>query len=227
VITFNTISLEERHFDLYFTSEAFLTLLGPIIENYEQETGGVLVGSVGRKWIENKNRPIIVINSVFPSVTAKSTTDEWEPDEEAIKRIHGFVKSFSLEILGEYHSHPNEPAEVTEDDEEYIYESYQDLMKMANEIIVDNEGNTLVWIEVVIRIKRVKYKGRRKRQPKSKWWTPIESGKLRGKITINSKEGFDITIGAHAFFKSKDKNDDELLHMEIPIYSEVCSSHEA
>ena len=215
------IILHDDHMDIYFTSGAFLTLLGSIIENYYKETGGVLIGSVNRKWIEGENRPVIVVNSVFPSVTAKTKNDEWVPNIAAMNRLQKFAKSFSLEILGEYHSHPNDTAEITDEDEDYIYESIPEKMKLADEIIVDSDGNELVWIEIIVRVKKEEYKAKRKQE--SKWWTPSESCKLRGKIIVDDKSGFDITIGAYAYFKDKDNEYDSF---EIPVYSEVCSSHE-
>lgn len=214
--------IKDEHFDIYFTSGAFLTLLGSVIENYYSETGGVLVGSVGRKWIEGENRPIIIINSVFPSVTARATNSEWEPNIAALKRVYGVVKSFSLEVLGEYHSHPNDTAEITDDDEEYILESIPEKSKLTKERIVDEENRELVWIEVVIRVKKEEYKT--KRNHESKWWTPADSCKLRGKIIVDEQVGFDITLGAYAYFKKE--GEEELDSFEIPVYSEVCSSHE-
>ncbi|NHJ48986.1 MAG: hypothetical protein FK733_14465 [Asgard group archaeon] len=212
------IILNDDYWDVYITSDAFLSLLGPVIENYYEETGGIIVGSIGRRWIDGENRPAIVITSIFPSVTARITSGEWEPNLAAQKRLQGFAESFNLKILGEYHSHPDDTAELSDEDEEYIRESWKELQKTSSDQIVDEEGKTFGWLELILRVKKEEYK--KKRVSESKWWTPNESNKIRGKISIGEKFGFDITIGAFVYIPEDDD------FYELPIFSEICSSYE-
>ncbi|NHK30974.1 MAG: hypothetical protein FK730_06450 [Asgard group archaeon] len=216
--TISQTTLKDDSFDVYLTSGAFLTLLGSIIENYKKETGGIIIGSTGRRWIGGENRTLIIINSIFPSVTARSKRSVWKPNSKALERLEGFVQSFNLDILGEYHSHPNDTAELSDEDEEYIRDSFEKRLKMAEEKIIDEHNNTLGWIELIVRVTRVTYDKAKKEE--AKWWTPSNSNKLRGKIIIG-KTGFDVTIGAWAYFSEIDE------FQELPVYSEVCSSYES
>ncbi len=203
---------------MYITSEAFLSLLGPVIEDYRKEIGGIIIGSISRRWIEGENRPAIVITNIFPNVTAKRKGGEWEPNLAAQKRMQGFLQAFNLQILGEYHSHPDDTAELSDEDEDYIRDSWKVLIDSSKEKITDEKNNLLGWLEILVRVKKETFS--KKRSKESKWWTPAESNKIRGKITISEKDGFDVTIGAYVFIPEKDE------FFEVPIYSEICSSFE-
>ncbi len=114
------IVLGDGCWDIYLSAAAHLTLLGPIIENYRKETGGIILGSISREWIDGTQRPIIRIESVIPSLTAESTNKSWRLKPASYNRMIGFAKGHNLEILGEYHSHPNGDLELSKADREYI-----------------------------------------------------------------------------------------------------------
>ncbi len=117
--------IETGNWNVYLTSSAFLTLIGSAIENYENEVGGILVGSISYEWLRGKNKPVIKIHSCFPSVTAKGSEDTWLPNEDAFNRVKDFTKAYSLDVLGEYHSHTRGEAELSEDDIQYIIHIYE------------------------------------------------------------------------------------------------------
>lgn len=155
---------------------------------------------------------------MFPNITAKRKEGEWEPNIAAQKRMQGFLQAFNLQILGEYHSHPEDTAELSDEDEQYIKDSWKVLSKISEEKIIDENNLTLGWLEILIRVKKENY--RKIREIGNNWWTPAESNKLRGKITTNKNEGFDITLGAFVYMPEKEE------FFEVPIYSEICSSFE-
>ena len=224
----STTFLDPEYWDVYVSSSALLSILGPIIENYNKETGGILIGSLGREWIEGENRPIIKVHSAFPSITAKATGSKWEPNVPAFKRMKGFAKAYSLEILGEYHSHPNGLAELSEGDEDYIIERHAKKMDATKSyILLDNEDDEiendyLSWVEIIIKIVKKSYANTQK--PSGKFWVPSNSNKLRGTIKIGNKQGFDITIAASAYMANPD--DEEGYFEEIGVFTEISSSYE-
>lgn len=132
--------------------------------------------------------------------------------------MQGFLQAFNLQILGEYHSHPDDTAELSDEDEEYIRDIWKALVNSSEEKITDEKNNLLGWLEILVRVKKETFS--KKRPKESKWWTPAESNKIRGKITVGEKDGFDVTIGAYVFIPEKDE------FFEVPIYSEICSSFE-
>ena len=50
----------------------------------------------------------------------------------------GFAKGHNLEILGEYHSHPNGGVESSDGDREYIRMQHENKMAMTSDYIVDD-----------------------------------------------------------------------------------------
>jgi len=220
--------LDLEYLDLYVTSSALLSTLGPIIENYQKETGGILIGSLAREWIEGENRPIVKVHSAFPSITAKATGRQWEPNIPAIKRLKGYAKAYSLEILGEYHSHPRGVAQLSEDDKAYIYERHAKKMAATKAYILlknyddDLEEVFLSWIELVVKVVKKSYSNVQK--PSGEFWVPNNSNKLRATIKLGNKQGFDITLAAFAFLAHPDHEEGNF--EEIAVYTEISSSYE-
>ncbi|MCF2144673.1 MAG: Mov34/MPN/PAD-1 family protein [Candidatus Heimdallarchaeota archaeon] len=221
--------LDSNFLDVYISSSALLSILGPIIENYQKETGGILIGSLDREWIDGKNRPIVKVHSAFPSITAKATGRMWEPNIPAIKRLKGFARAYSLEILGEYHSHPRGPPELSDDDKAYIYERHAKKMAATKAYILlanydpDLEGELfLSWIELVVKVVKKGYANTQK--PSGEFWSPNNSNKLRAIIKLGDKQGFDVTLAAYAFLANPDTEDNYF--DEIGVYTEISSSYE-
>ncbi|MEA2071198.1 MAG: Mov34/MPN/PAD-1 family protein [Asgard group archaeon] len=208
--------LKDEDMNLYFTAEAFLSLLGPIMENYPKETGGLLVGTIEKKWIDGKYQPTITINTVFPSLSARSRKGSWKRNEKKVQMMEGFVKSFNLLILGEYHSHPNGDAELSDDDEEYIEDQAEDLE--FQEKIIDEKFNKVSWIEIIVSLE--KKKTERNQIHDSSWETESEGCKLQGKVLISTEEYFKIIISAWAYISNEEE------FYELPVFTEISSSFE-
>ncbi|MBD3190883.1 MAG: hypothetical protein GF308_09580 [Candidatus Heimdallarchaeota archaeon] len=208
--------LKDEDWNLFLSAGAFLTLVGSIVENYPREAGGLLVGTIGKDWIDGKYQPTITVTTVFPSITAKSKRNSWERRIENIERVEGVVRAFEMQILGEYHSHPEGSAELTEEDEDYIEDQCDD--RIYREFIIDEELSHISWIEIVGRISKKDYQ--REKGEESFWQTTPGGCKLRGTVQIGTDYGFDITLSSWAYFKSKEE------YYELPVYSEISSSYE-
>ena len=232
----NITLLKSDYFDVYLNSSALMSLLGPIVENYTSETGGLLIGNLGRAWINGNNRPIIIIQGAFPSMQAKTSSKSWSLHPAAYKRMKGFALAHSVEILGEYHSHPRGSPSLSPDDEAYIRSRFQKKMATSNTYIVyddkepilnddgeEEEGNFfLTWIELVIGIKKKPYQ--QVHSLSSGYRTPNGSSQLNGLIKIGEKHGFGLSIGAWGFIASPDTNHN--FFIEMPVYTEISSSFE-
>ena len=215
--------LEDEFWDVYLTSSSFLSLLGPVIENYRKETGGVLVGSISREWISGYNRPVIKIHSVFPSITANASSKEWNPNNAALNRIKGYVSAFSLEILGEYHSHPNGGVELSEGDKEYIEAKHRTRMSITSDFLIDEEDYYLTWLELVISVKKKTYQ--REQKPTTNFSSingQNNCPKIKGIIKIGEKQGFEITIAAWGYFVNPEDEEDQWCGLGV--FSEICNS---
>lgn len=127
--------LEEDDLRIYIKSEALLSILAPIIENYTKETGGLLVGEIERQWIDGCKENTITIKSAYPSITAKSDSKEWIPvNIEVQKRAIKVASSLSLFVLGGYHSHIDSEPTLSEDDKEFIIDQQDlQLFKMSQD----------------------------------------------------------------------------------------------
>jgi len=196
---------------LFIKADALLSLLAPIIENEEYETGGLIAGEIEKQGIDAKHQYTITIRSAYPSVTAEGTPNEWIPvDKEAQERARAVASSISLKILGGFHSHPESEAELSPDDKKYIKaEDGLDLFLV--------EGLQCSWLEVIVGIFRKEYV--RERRESSSWWTPTNSYKICGSLSVGKDYGYRITISAFIFTKPDQFE-------EIPVYLENCTSFE-
>ena len=109
-----------------------------------------------------------------------------------LRAFNSIVVIPGLHIVGEYHSHPDEPAELSEDDMDYITDKFDDIYRRG-ELLLENQR----WLEIVLRIVKREYK----HPIRQEWSYSDYSRKARCVVRIPPKRGFDVTIGAFWIYK--------------------------
>ena len=101
-----------------------------------------------------------------------------------------------LNVVGKYHSRPDEPAELSKDDISYISSRSNDIYK--------NEGLLLEsqrWLEIVLRISKKDYV----HQVNSSWPYSDYVRKARCVVRIPANKDPDFTFGAFWIYQDKNK----------------------
>lgn len=212
------MNFDENDFKIYIKANALLSLIAPIVEDYSKEVGGFIVGNIENQWIQSFNSPILTIQSVYPSVTAKTNSNEWKPKPAALKRARTVAKTMSLTVLGGYHSHPvgkdiGVTADLSPGDRDFI----KNETDCKTNCILD--GDTLSWLEIVVRIDKKEHAGYKSKI--SKWFYKDGGKKVSANIYLNNKDNYYITIGAHGFLRKSRVQFDE-----FPVYLENMVSWE-
>lgn len=87
---------------IWLSETAFLSMVSSAVEAFDNETLGVLLGLHDIRW-----RRIIVQYAVVYQ-TAKRARDSVNVDPKRAQRLNKFLeKVTSLEVIGDFHSHPN------------------------------------------------------------------------------------------------------------------------
>lgn len=166
-------------------------LLGMVMaamEVYSRETTGLLVGRIGKRFIRGRLTECVVLEEAYPLQTAKRMFSfVMIGNLKAFERARKTAGAYGFSILGEFHSHPESYPFLTKGDRKYIME--QVMSGRRNELrLVGNR-----WLEVVIGIKKKKYK----RVKKTGWYPSdplIRIGQVKGILRTEPKVGFEVNI---------------------------------
>lgn len=172
-----------------------MNLVASAIEVYPRETTGLLIGKITKRRIQKKNPNMAILQAAYPIQTAGRKTTEVDPirDKGAFLRaFEGIVAIPGFHIVGEYHSHPDESAELSDDDIDYIADRIDDIYRHGDLLLEPSR-----WLEIVIRIVNRAYA---KRIDPS-WSFSDYNRKARCVVRIPSERGFDITFGAFWIYR--------------------------
>ncbi len=114
-------------------------------------------------------------------------------------------------VAGEYHSHPKESAELSDDDIKYIEKRLDDIYEQGD-FLLDKPR----WLEVVLGITKRDYAG----LVDPEWSYSDFAHKARCLIKIPPRKGFEITFGAFWIYKE----DKRIVKKETDIYIPWTSS---
>ncbi len=117
-----------------FVSESCLAVLvTSCLETPDKETGGFLVGREEKRFIKGARVKCLTLNVAYPVQTRKSGRSYWQPGNlRAYNRIVDSVRSMGFDIVGEFHSHIEDVAELSEEDTNFIEAELKDFEKKAS-----------------------------------------------------------------------------------------------
>lgn len=157
---------------------------------------------------------MVILQTAYPIQTASRKFTEVDP----LKNKRAFLRAFNsivvipgLNILGEYHSHPDEPAELSGDDLSYISNRLDDIYK-NEELLLESPR----WLEIVLRVSKKDYTN----QIDPSWSYLDYNRKARCVVRIPPNKGFDFTFGA--FWVYQDRN--RMRKKETDVYIPWTSS---
>lgn len=164
----------------------FVTLTTSCLEIPHKETGGFLIGNQEKRFIEGERVNCFVLNIAYPIQTGKGTIDSWRPGNlAAYDRVINSIRSMNFEIAGEYHSHINSKAVLSDEDIDYLKDEIDDFKKRGVDL--------RKWLELVIRVNKREFK---KPQP-----TRCKRNELKNKIKCSirngSMVGYDLTMAGY------------------------------
>jgi len=192
-----------------------MSLIASAIEVYPRETTGLLIGKVANRKIEKKNQTMAILQVAYPIQTASRKFSEVNP----LENKSAFLRTFSsvvvvpgLHLLGEYHSHPDKLAKLSNDDIGYIADRLDDIYKQGEFLLESSR-----WLEIVLRIVKKEY-----RTPKDPGWSYSDyNQKARCVVRISANKGFDVTFGAFWIYRDGKK----MRKRETAVYIPWTSSH--
>ena len=187
-----------------------MSLIASAIEVYPRETTGLLIGKIAKRRIKKRNPKMVILQAAYPIQTAGRKTDEVNP----LKNKGAFLRAFSsiavipgFHIVGEYHSHPDELAELSDDDIGYIAGRFDDIYRRGELLLEPSR-----WLEIVIRTVKRNYAN----TIDPGWSYSDYNRKARCVVRIPSKKGFDITFGAFWIYREGKRMRKEETNVYIP-----------
>jgi hypothetical protein len=175
---------------VYITENCLVALMLSCLETPHKEVGGFLIGREDKRFIGGERVPCLTLDVAYQIRTCKSGNAFWQPGNvRAYKRIVGTISSMNFNIVGEYHSHIHNVAEISDNDVTYIKQEVEDFKKSG--IIIRN------WIEMVLNVEAKTYA----RKPAKSFDCSHFSKKLRCTVrgVRNPLAGYSVTIGTYWF----------------------------
>ncbi len=151
-----------------------------------------------------------ILQGAYPIQTAKRKFAEVDPLENKrafLRAFKSIVVIPKLFVAGEYHSHPDDTAELSEDDLEYISDRFDDIYKKEDVLLERGK-----WLEILIRIRKKVYAQRKE----PGWSFSDYAQKARCLLRVSPKKGFDFTIGAYWVYRKKGKMRKKEIEVYVP-----------
>ena len=189
---------------VYVTENCLASLIASCLEIPHKETGGFLIGKEGKRFVMGERIDCLTLDAAYPIRTSKSGKGFWQPANlRAYKRIIGTIRAMGFNIVGEYHSHVENVAELSDDDKEFIEQKVKDLS-------IDQVGITS-WIEMVLNIEPKTYS----RKPIQSFQCRYFSKKIRCTVRgiRDPFKGYSITIGTYWFNPEKVSYEEAIVHV--------------
>ncbi len=189
---------------VYVAENCLATLIASCLEVPHKETGGFLIGKEDKRFVAGKRIGCLTLDAAYPIRTCKSGKGFWQPaNTRAYKRIIGTIKAIGFNIVGEYHSHIANVAELSDDDKEFIEQEIKDLEK-------DEVGITS-WMEMVLNIEPKTYS----RKPLRGFQCSYFSKKIRCTVKgiREPLKGYSITIGTYWFDPKTISYEEAVVHV--------------
>jgi hypothetical protein len=121
----------------------------------------------------------------------------------AFQRARASLHSLNFSMVGEFHSHPNEPVRLSEHDVRYIRERVSELYDNGNSMLNNH------WLELVISVKKREYVN-----PQQTGWSWRKyKNKLSCIIKINPYLGYRFILGG--FWVSINGNDKKKIEANL------------
>ena len=121
--------------NVFITESCMVTLITSCLEKPDKETGGFLIGKKEKRTINGERQPCLTLEAAYPLQTRRSGKGYWKPGNwAAYSRTIGTIKTMEFDIIGEYHSHIENVAELSTDDLEYIEEELARIKRKAIKI---------------------------------------------------------------------------------------------
>jgi proteasome lid subunit RPN8/RPN11 len=175
---------------VYITENCLAALIASCLETPHKEAGGFLIGKEDKRFIMGERKECLTLDVAYPVRTSKSGKGFWQPSNlRAYNRIIDTIKLMSFNIVGEYHSHIKNVAELSEDDKKFIKEEIQDFEKGGIKITE--------WIEMVLNIEKKTYTRKPARSCECSYLRKKMRCTVRG--IRNPLSGYSITIGTYWF----------------------------
>lgn len=175
---------------VFIEESCFAALVASCLETPHKETGGFLIGKEERRFIDGARTKCLTLNVAYPVQTRRSGRGYWQPGNlRAYSRIVDSIRAMGFDIVGEYHSHIEDVAELSREDRDFIEDELKDFERKG--IKVPN------WIEIVIDVSKREYERKQTRG--------CECRDLQKKVKCSLKGirkqdvGYFLTIAAYWF----------------------------
>lgn len=175
---------------VFIKESCFAALMASCLEIPHKETGGFLIGKEEKRFIDGARTKCLTLDVAYPVQTRRSGRGYWQPGNlRAYNRIVDSIRSMGFDIVGEYHSHIEDVAELSEEDRDFIEDELKDFGKRG--LQVQN------WIEIVINVSKREYDRKQKRECKCR--DLVKRVKCSVKGIRRQDIGYFLTIAAYWF----------------------------
>jgi proteasome lid subunit RPN8/RPN11 len=182
--------LKKMEKPVYITENCLVALIASCLETPHKEVGGFLIGKEEKRFIRGERIDCLTLDVAYKIQTCKSGKSFWQPENvRAYNRITDTIKAMRFDIVGEYHSHIQNVAELSDEDKKFIKQEVDDFSK--------NGINVTNWIEMVLNIENKTYA----RKPTQTLDCRCFSKKIRCNIRGIREPliGYSITVGTYWF----------------------------
>ncbi|MCW4004272.1 MAG: Mov34/MPN/PAD-1 family protein [Candidatus Bathyarchaeota archaeon] len=170
---------------IYITENCLVALITSCLEIPHKEVGGFLIGKEENRFINGGRTACLTVDVAYQIRTCKSGKSFWQPENiRAYHRIVDTIKSMGFNIVGEYHSHIHNVAELSEEDKNFIKQEVADL-KVSN------------WIEMILNIESKTYTRKQKQSFDCNFFSKKIRCTIRG--IRDPLAGYSITAGTYCF----------------------------
>lgn len=175
---------------VYVSETCLVALIASCLETPHKETGGFLIGKEDKRFVSGQRVDCLTLDVAYPVKTSDSGKSFWAPsNQSAYNRIKDTIDSMNFQIVGEYHSHIQNVAELSTEDKKFIKSEVEELKKNGIKI-----GN---WIEMVLNIEPKTYSRKQSRSCDCSYFKKRIRCNIKG--INNPLAGYFITIGTFQY----------------------------
>jgi len=175
---------------VYITENCLVELIASCLEIPHKEVGGFLIGKEEKRFIKGERTDCLSLDIAYQIRTCKSGKSFWQPENvRAYNRIIDTIKSMNFSIVGEYHSHIHNVAELSDEDKKFIKQEVEDFSKSG--VKVTN------WMEMVLNIETKTYTRKQAQAFACNYFRKKVRCTIRG--MRDPLVGYSITIGIYWF----------------------------
>ncbi len=176
--------------DVFVSPEALRSMITSVIEVYNRETNGVLIGRVSERRIGKRKRRVMSVKDIYVYQTdVKKPSQVYHGNIAAFRRALESLKSMRLRVVGGYHCHsyPYNTSRISREDVEYAREEVREIERRFGGLGTEN------WLEIILSVRRKDYAARRKEGLVVKGYRR----KLRCIVVTEPFVGYDIFVSAY------------------------------